>query len=119
MAKDLGVAPMVLALVLAPVATELPEKLNSFLWVRDGKDALALGNITGAMVFQSTIPAAVALVGTRWDLPVEALVAGGLALAGGALALWSFSTRHRINRVAIAGWGSAYLAFVAVMPFVH
>ena len=48
--------PLVLALILAPLATELPEKVNSFFWVREGKDALALGNITGAMVFQSTIP---------------------------------------------------------------
>ncbi|HEX2739038.1 MAG TPA: hypothetical protein VHM69_01225, partial [Rubrobacter sp.] len=44
------------ALILAPLATELPEKINSVLWVREGKDTLALGNITGAMVFQSTVP---------------------------------------------------------------
>src|SRR5215217_1667567 len=44
------------ALVLAPLATELPEKINSDIWVRDVKDTLALGNITGAMVFQSTVP---------------------------------------------------------------
>ena len=34
----------------------------------DGKDSLALGNITGAMVFQSTIPIAVGLALTDWDL---------------------------------------------------
>ncbi len=42
-AEDLGIEPLVLSLVLAPLATELPEKANSFLWVRDGKDSLALG----------------------------------------------------------------------------
>jgi F420-non-reducing hydrogenase small subunit len=31
--------------VLAPLATEMPEKANSVLWVRRGKDALALGAI--------------------------------------------------------------------------
>ena len=51
-----------LALVIAPIATELPEKFNSVIWVRQGKDNLALGNITGAMVFQSAIPPSVALV---------------------------------------------------------
>ena len=82
MAEDLGVGPMVLALVLAPVATELPEKLNSFLWVRDGKDPLATGNITGAMVFQSTVPAAAAVLGTRWDAPE---LRGTRRRAGGAV----------------------------------
>ena len=53
---------MLLALVIAPIATELPEKFNSIIWVRQNKDTLALGNITGAMVFQSTIPTVVGLV---------------------------------------------------------
>ena len=44
-ADALGADPLVLALILAPLATELPEKVNSFFWVREGKDALALGNL--------------------------------------------------------------------------
>ena len=51
-----------IALVLAPLATELPEKFNSIIWLRDNKDTLALGNITGAMVFQSTIPVSVGIL---------------------------------------------------------
>ena len=35
--------------------------------MREGKDALALGNITGAMVFQSTIPFGIGLIFTDWD----------------------------------------------------
>ena len=61
-ADSAGLEPLVLSLVLAPFATELPEKANSFFWVRDGKDSLALGNITGAMVFQSTIPVSIGLL---------------------------------------------------------
>ena len=56
LSKSLGVSEVLLALVIAPVATELPEKFNSIIWVRQGKDTLAMGNITGAMVFQSAIP---------------------------------------------------------------
>ena len=67
-AESIGVEPLVLALILAPLATELPEKVNSFFWVREGKDALALGNITGAMVFQSMIPVGIGLIFTDWDL---------------------------------------------------
>ncbi len=67
-AESLGVEAVVLALILAPLATELPEKVNSFFWVREGKDSLALGNITGAMVFQSTIPVGIGLIFTDWEL---------------------------------------------------
>jgi len=56
-----GVSGVLLALIIAPIATELPEKLNSVLWVRQSKDTLAMGNITGAMVFQSMIPTVIAL----------------------------------------------------------
>ena len=59
---SLGLNGTLLALVIAPIATELPEKLNSVLWVRRGKDTLAMGNITGAMVFQSAIPTSIGLV---------------------------------------------------------
>ena len=62
LAANLGVDGTLLALVIAPIATELPEKFNSVIWVRQGKHTLAMGNITGAMVFQSTIPTVVALV---------------------------------------------------------
>jgi cation:H+ antiporter len=61
-ATALGVSQVLLALVIAPIATELPEKFNSIIWVRQGKDTLAMGNITGAMVFQSAIPVSVALL---------------------------------------------------------
>jgi cation:H+ antiporter len=62
LARSLGVSEVLLALVVAPIATELPEKFNSIIWIRQGKDTLAMGNITGAMVFQSAIPTSVALI---------------------------------------------------------
>ncbi|MDQ3793345.1 MAG: hypothetical protein M3341_12095, partial [Actinomycetota bacterium] len=49
-ARYVGLPAGLVALILAPLATELPEKFNSVIWVREGKDTLALGNITGAMV---------------------------------------------------------------------
>ena len=116
-AKDIGVEPLVLSLVLAPLATELPEKANSFFWVRDGKDSLALGNITGAMVFQSTIPIAFGLALTHWDLDKFALVSAGLGVAGGILAYWALRLRGRFEPLPIVLWAalfSAFIVFVAV-----
>ena len=49
------------ALLLSPVATELPETLNAWIWVRQGKERLALANISGAMMIQATIPTALGL----------------------------------------------------------
>ena len=66
--------------LIAPLATELPEKANSILWIRGGKDALALGNITGAMVFQATIPVAVGIAFTDWRLDRFAVLAGAIAV---------------------------------------
>ena len=62
LAESFRLDPVLLALIIAPIATELPEKFNSLIWVRQGKDTLAMGNITGAMVFQSCIPTAIGVV---------------------------------------------------------
>ena len=110
-AESLGVAPLVLALVLAPLATELPEKANSILWVRDGKDTLAVGNVTGAMAFQATIPVALGLAVTGWDLAPEAIVACVLALAGGALALYALP-RRTVGVPAALAWAAMFAGFV-------
>ena len=88
-ASALGVPPLVLSLILAPLATELPEKFNSVVWIRAKKDTLAMGNITGAMVFQSCIPVAVGLVLTTWELDTPGLVSAVLALAAGGL-VWAY-----------------------------
>ena len=88
----IGFPPLVLALIVAPVATELPEKLNSVIWIRQSKDTLSLGNITGAMVFQSTIPVTLGMLLTEWhfrasDTGSAALLSAGIALFSGAIVL--------------------------------
>jgi len=114
-AEQLGVEAIVLSLILAPLATELPEKVNSFFWVREGKDALALGNITGAMVFQSTIPVGIGLVFTEWDLAGNAALSMWLGLAGGVLAYWTLRLRGRFELPAVVAWMALYAAFIVVV----
>jgi cation:H+ antiporter len=111
LAETLGVEPLVLSLILAPLATELPEKANSFFWVRDGKDALALGNITGAMVFQSTIPVAFGLAFTDWDLDRFAMLSAALGIAGGIVAFWALRLQGRFRVQAIVAWAALYAVF--------
>ena len=114
-AEDIGVEALVLALVLAPLATELPEKVNSFFWVREGKDALALGNISGAMVFQSTIPVGIGLVFTDWALSGNAILSIALGVAGGLLAYFSLHRARVFRLPAVIGWFALYSAFLVVV----
>ncbi len=111
-AEEVGVEPLVLSLILAPLATELPEKINSIFWVREGKDSLALGNVTGAMVFQSTIPIAVGLALTDWELSRYAVVSCVLGLLGGALAYWTLRLRGRFEWPPVIVWSVLFGAFL-------
>lgn len=88
-AESAGVPALVISLLITPVATELPEKFNSVIWMGQKKDTLALGNITGAMVFQSTFPVAIGMVFTDWRLwgggEWHAAVAAGVAILSGII----------------------------------
>lgn len=107
------VSAAILSIIITPVATELPEKLNSVLWIRQRKDTLAIGNITGAMVFQSAIPVAVGMLLTPWNLKGPPLVTGLLALASAALALGSILWRRTLSPVLLTVGGSLfYGAFI-------
>jgi cation:H+ antiporter len=114
-AEEIGVEALVLALILAPLATELPEKVNSFFWVREGKDSLALGNITGAMVFQSMVPVGIGLIFTDWELSWTATLSIGLGIAGGILAYESLHLAGRFKLPAVIGWFVLYTAFIVAV----
>ena len=77
-ADILGISALLLSLLIIPIATELPEKVNSILWIRKGKDTLAFGNITGAMVFQGTLLPAIGIMLTSWQAKPE--VVWGIAI---------------------------------------
>jgi cation:H+ antiporter len=120
LSRTLGVSEVLLALVIAPIATELPEKFNSIIWVRQGKDTLAMGNITGAMVFQSAIPTSVALI-----FAPESWVAGPgsyLAFASAAIAFLASAaiflpmvrSRRLRGRNLLVG-GAFYVAYLAIV----
>jgi cation:H+ antiporter len=119
LSRSFGVDGTLLALIVAPIATELPEKLNSVIWVRQGKDTLAMGNITGAMVFQSAIPTSVALLlaPSLW-LASGAGIAFGSALItfmASAAILLPMLIRRRLDGRALLVGGVFYLAYVAVV----
>ncbi|MDA8084300.1 MAG: hypothetical protein M0024_11645 [Nitrospiraceae bacterium] len=110
-----GMDPMLFALLLAPVATELPEKFNSVTWTWKGRDTLAMGNITGAMVFQATFPVSVGLLYTDWKLTGMALFSAALAMASTLIVMGSILLWKRVHPVAMLMGGGLYLVYAAVL----
>lgn len=84
---NLQLPAFVVSALLIPLATELPETLNSVVWIRKSRDSLAVGNITGAMVFQSTLVPALGIWLTPWQLTPDAILTGTLTIAAAAFTL--------------------------------
>jgi cation:H+ antiporter len=119
-ATQFNVNPTLLALVIAPIATELPEKFNSIIWVRQDKDTLAMGNITGAMVFQSSIPTVVALVfaSDSWVIGEGSYVAfasAGIAFLSSAVIFVPMARRGALHGKNLLVGGLFYLAYLALI----
>jgi cation:H+ antiporter len=114
LSKSVGVPAGLIALVLAPLATELPEKFNSVIWLRRNKDTLALGNIAGAMVFQSSVPVAVGLAFTKWRLDSLSILSVALALLGGAYLYLLLKREKPIEGEHLLVGGALYAVFVVV-----
>ena len=108
----LSLPPLLLALVVAPLATELPETFNSVIWVRQSKDTLAMGNISGAMVFQSCIPVSIGLAFTDWKLTQAALVSAAIALISTGIVYTSIRARGYLSGHVLARAGLLWAGFV-------
>ncbi len=110
----LGISALLLSLLIIPIATELPEKVNSILWIRKGKDTLAFGNITGAMVFQGTLLPAIGIMLTPWEPRQEVLLGIFITLLA---AIW---LRYLTAKGGIRVWhllvnGGLYLTYLLLV----
>ncbi len=119
MAHILHVPALILSLLITPIATELPEKLNSVLWVRVRKDTLALGNLTGAMVFQSCIPVAVGLWLTPWVLNKASLLSAFAAIASGIVLVIYMRRTGKLTPFILLSGGGFYVAFLVGLWFMR
>lgn len=111
-AVALNLSPFILSVIITPVATELPEKFNSVIWVSRGKDTLALGNITGAMVFQSSVIPAVGIAMTPWVLNNTAFVCALVALSSAAMILLFLTVKGYLRAYTLLLGGAFYSLFI-------
>lgn len=114
-ASDVGIPAMILAFLIAPIATELPEKFNSVLWYLRSKDTLGFGNITGAMVFQSSIPVSIGLLFTSWEIKPINVASILIALAASAWMLYSLRRKGGITYKVMLASGSLYILYIILL----
>jgi len=120
LSEVIGLDPTILALIIAPIATELPEKFNSVLWVRNGKDTLAMGNITGAMVFQSALPTVLGLLFTSWTFTADSAIhfaSAAVAFAATFLIFGGMILRGRLTAWWLLLGGPLYLVYIYLALF--
>jgi cation:H+ antiporter len=110
----LGLPAAVTALLLSPIATELPEIMNAIIWVRQGKTPLALANISGAMMIQATVPSGLGLLFTPWHFDAALLVSGLVTMVAiGYLLILLY--RRRFSAKVLTFAAVFYLAFAACL----
>lgn len=107
-----GISALALSLIITPVATELPEKFNSIIWISKRKDTLAMGNITGAMVFQSCIPVAIGILATHWQLDSKALISALMALLSSIVVYLWLKLKKSLNPFPLLMGGVFYTTFI-------
>ena len=83
---------------------------------RDGKDVIALGNVAGSMVLQSTIPVTFGVLLTPWQLGTFGTVAALFALVAAGLVFVQLRFRARDDSLGLSALvlgGSLYVVFIA------
>lgn len=113
-AELLGIPSFFLSLIIAPIATELPEKFNSIIWLNQKKDTLAIGNITGAMVFQSVILPSIGIIFTDWHFVSGSLAPVILTYISAGMAYLSLLVFKKLNAYVLLGGGLFYAIFLWV-----
>jgi cation:H+ antiporter len=108
----LGLSSAVTALLLSPIATELPETMNAIIWVRQGKTQLALANISGAMMIQATVPSGLGLLFTDWRLDHALLWSGAITMAAITYLLVTMRA-NKLTPTRLAMAALLYLIFAA------
>ena len=110
----LGLPSVVVALLISPVATELPEVMNAIIWVRQAKTQLALANISGAMMIQATAPSGIGILFTPWLFDSPLVLAGAATMASITYLLWLLR-RNRLTAARLTCAAGFYVAFAAAL----
>jgi cation:H+ antiporter len=112
-----GLSPSVVALLLSPIATELPEVMNAIIWIRQRKASLALANISGAMMIQATVPSGIGILFTSWKFDGPLVLAGSVTAAAMLFMVFVIRRKQSLPKL-LACAGLFYVAFLCGLPVV-
>ena len=116
LSNSLGIAPHMVSLLLSPVATELPEILNAVIWVKQGKESLALSNVSGSMMIQATVPSALGIMFTPWLFDKYLIISAVITFIA-IFSLWVTLRKKRLSDKRLACNILLYVLFVIVVVF--
>ena len=88
------------------------------IWVRQGRERLALANISGAMMIQATVPAGLGLLFTTWRFDGP-LIAAGIVTTVAIALLWTVFQRRVVSATTLVPIGGLYLLFAATVVWLQ
>ena len=107
------ISPFILSLIIIPIATEMPEKINSIIWIRKRKDTLAVSNITGAMVFQGSLLPIMGILFTDWSINNSLHIVPLIVTV--CATLWLYLIRKNIKVWHLLVNGLFYIVFLSIL----
>ena len=113
--SELEINPIILSLVLAPVATELPEIVNSIIWLKQDKDDLAVANVIGAIVFQAMVPCSIGILLTPWKFEGLSLINMLSVLVCGAIFIILCAVNKKVKLFPLLFGGVFYFGFLLLL----
>jgi len=100
--------------MIGPWLGIMPETMNAIIWVRQGRERMALANISGAMMIQATVPTACGVFGTPWLFDRSLVLAGGVtALA--VVILFLMFRGGQVTGKRLSWWSLLYLLFAGTL----
>ncbi|HLW36970.1 MAG TPA: hypothetical protein VKR99_00940, partial [Candidatus Eremiobacteraceae bacterium] len=76
------------------------------------KDDLAMGTVIGAMMFQTSVASAIAMVATPWALDRTAYVPSAIALLSVLLLVAVTLVRRRVEPLILLAGGALYVGYL-------
>lgn len=115
LSRHIEASPMAVAILVAPLATVLPESITAIIWTARNRDTMAVGALIGEKVLYSTFYPAIGILLTSWTLDVHAMVSVVIVEAVSLLMLyyvWKGRIGYAVGALGLAGY-LAYAGYIA------
>ena len=111
-------APLIVSLLITPIATELPEKFNSVLWMRPAQGHAGAGQHHRGDGLPEHLPGVGRAASSRpGGCRSTGLVSGVLALVSGVVFYLTLRLRHTLTWWSLGGAGSMYVVYLVYVLF--